>query len=70
MTITWTGSDAAQGYNVRWGIAPDKLYNSWLIYGAEELTLNCLCAGQEYFVQVEAFNTNGISPCSETLRVE
>src|SRR3546814_7676548 len=26
--VTWESSGNAQGYNVRWGIAPDKLYNS------------------------------------------
>lgn len=70
MTITWNGPSDAQGYNVRWGIAPDKLYNSWLLYDDEELTLNCLFAGQEYYVQVEAFNINGISPVKETIHVK
>lgn len=70
LKLAWTGADGATGYNVRWGIAPDKLYNSWLLYGTEELELRCLAAGQEYFVQIEAFNENGISPVSETIPVK
>jgi hypothetical protein len=62
--------EGAQGYNVRWGIAPDKLYSSWLLYDKSELDLRCLVKGQEYFVQVEAFNENGISQVSETVRID
>ena len=65
--LKWEAVDGAQGYNVRWGIAPDKLYSSWLLYDDNELTLRCLVRGQEYYIQVEAFNSNGISPVSETI---
>ena len=70
MHLSWKASEGSQGYNVRWGIAPDKLYNSWLLYDETELDLRCLCAGQEYHVQIEAFNINGISPVSETIQVQ
>ena len=39
----------AQGCNVRYGIAPDKLYQSWLVYDADEVTLSTLMAGQTYY---------------------
>ena len=35
--ISWDVQKKAQGYNVLWGIAPDKLYNSWLIYDENSL---------------------------------
>ena len=60
--LTWDAVPDAQGYNVRWGIAPDKMYNSWLVYDKTELLLRCLDAGTGYFFSVEAFNANGISP--------
>ena len=50
-----------QGYNIRWGIAPDKLYNSWLVYGKNELLLKSLTTDQSYYFTIEAFNENGIS---------
>jgi hypothetical protein len=31
--ITWQAQKDCQGYNIRWGIAPDKLYSSWMVYG-------------------------------------
>lgn len=68
--LSWNKVDGAQGYNVRWGIAPDKLYSSWLLYDDAELELRCLVAGQEYYVQVEAFNENGISQASGIIRID
>ena len=59
--ITWDKAEGADGYNVKWGIAADKLYHSTLVYGANELQLNALNDGVPYFVQVDAFNGSGIT---------
>ena len=59
--ITWNAIDNAQGYNIRWGIKPDKLYSSWLVYGDTQLLLKALTTNQEYYFTIEAFNENGIS---------
>src|SRR5690606_27723720 len=40
--IHWNEQPGVQGYNVRWGIAPDKLYSSWMVYGSNELLLKAL----------------------------
>jgi len=68
--ISWEPQEKAQGYNIRWGIAPDKLYSSWLVYDNNQLLLKALTTDQEYYFTIEAFNENGISECSETIRVE
>ena len=47
--------------NSRYGIAPDKLYQSWLVYGVQELDLSTLMAGQDYYLRVDSFNENGIT---------
>lgn len=60
--ITWKHIENTQGCNVRYGAAPDKLYLSWLVYDADEVTLSTLTAGQEYYVCVDSFNENGITP--------
>ena len=60
--ITWQHIENAQGCNVRYGVAPDKLYLSWLVYDTDEVTLSTLTAGQEYYVCVDSFNENGITP--------
>ena len=66
--VTWRHMEGAQGCNVRYGIAPDKLYMSWLVYDADEVTLTTLIKGQEYYVCVDSFNENGITP-GETIKV-
>ena len=62
--ITWAHIPDAQGCNIRYGVAPDKLYMSWLVYGADEATLTTLMKDQEYYVCVDSFNENGIAPGS------
>ena len=68
--IKWDQQKNVQGYNVYWGIAPDKLYNSWLVYDENELEMKNLNVDQEYWFAVEAFNENGISKRSNTIKVE
>lgn len=68
--LTWKAQSKAQGYNVRWGIAPDKLYNSWLVYGKDSLDIRSLNIDQPYYFSVEAFNENGISPATETTKAK
>ena len=67
--ITWQHIENAQGCNVRYGVAPDKLYLSWLVYDADEVTLSTLTAGQEYYICVDSFNENGITP-GKTFKLE
>ena len=67
--ITWKEQAGAQGYNVLWGIAPDKLYSSWMVYGKNELELKSLTIDQTYYFSVEAFNENGISQRTAAVKV-
>ncbi len=60
--IDWTPAAGAIGYNVYWGLAPDKLYNSWLLYGRSALVLRALNGGQACFVRIDPFNENGVTP--------
>jgi len=68
--ITWQAQKDCQGYNIRWGIAPDKLYSSWMVYGDNSLLLKSLTTDQSYYFAIEAFGENGISDLSGTLKVE
>ena len=67
--VSWQHIENAQGCNVRYGVAPDKLYQSWLVYDADEVTLSTLIAGQNYYVCVDSFNENGITP-GEIIKME
>ena len=70
ISFTWKGSKDAQGYNVKWGIAPDKLYSSWLVYDKNEHQMKTLGRDQIYYFAVEAFNENGVSELSEIMEVK
>lgn len=68
--ITWEDQDDAQGYNIFWGIAPDKLYSSWLVYDEDSLDMKSLGVDQVYYFAIEAFNENGVSPRTTPIKVE
>ncbi len=59
--ISWKPSKGAFGYNVRWGIASDKLYSSWMVYDQTDLKLSSLNSGTNYWVAIDTFNENGIN---------
>lgn len=60
--VTWTSGVDADGYNVRYGLRPDRLYHSWQVWGADHLTLSTLNAGHDYWVAVDSFGPGGVTP--------
>ncbi len=70
VSFTWNPVKGAQGYNIRWGIAPDKLYQSWLVYDVNKHFMRCLDRDTRYYFSIEAFNENGISEKSGLIEVE
>ncbi|MCG8385253.1 MAG: discoidin domain-containing protein, partial [Cytophagales bacterium] len=69
-TISWSDQPGSQGYNVYWGIAPTKLYSSWMVYGETTLNLRSLNTDQTYYFSIEAFNENGVSKRSKVIKAE
>ena len=67
--ITWKAQADCQGYNILWGIAPDKLYSSWLVYDKNQLLLKSLTTDQHYYFSIEAFNENGVSARTKVMPV-
>ena len=70
-TIRWSAVRGAVGYNVLWGIAPEKLYQTYQRFADEgtSLELRALTVGQQYWVAIEAFDENGVSSASQAVRV-
>lgn len=54
------GKTDAQGYNILWGSAPDKLYHSCLTYEKKK-RIGALVDGRNYCVRVDAFQECGIT---------
>lgn len=70
VSFSWNAVEGAQGYNIRWGIAADKLYQSWQVYDTNEHFMRNLDRDTPYYFTIEAFNENGISDKSEVIFVE
>lgn len=68
--LSWDPVKGAMGYVVYWGISPDKMNLSVLMYDQEHYQIRALTTDQRYFYQVEAFNENGISDRSPVLETE
>ena len=65
-TITWQPVPNVVGYNVRWGISPAKLYETYQRFADQGTTLElrALTVGQPYWVAIESFDENGVSRLS------
>jgi xylan 1,4-beta-xylosidase len=69
--VSWEPVAGAVGYNVRWGIGPDKLYETYQVFADQgtQRALRSLDVGQDYYVAVEAFDVNGVSRLSRTIHL-
>ena len=70
--ITWNAVPGVVGYNVLWGIRPDKLYQTYQVFAdkGETLEIRALTAGQEYYVAIEAFDEHGVSAASDVVHIK
>jgi len=64
--IVWQPVPGAVGYNVRWGLAADRLHETYQRFADQptRLTLRALTKGVAYVVAVEAFDERGVSALS------
>ena len=75
-TIRWTRVPGAVGYNIRFGIRPDRLTLTHQLWADElgdapslQKELRSLNLGVPYYVAVEAFNETGVSKLSRTVAI-
>jgi xylan 1,4-beta-xylosidase len=69
--ITWRPVRGAVGNNVRWGISPAKLYQTYQRFADQGtmLDLRALTVGQAYWVAIESFDENGVSMLSSVVPI-
>jgi hypothetical protein len=69
--ITWRRVPGVVGYNILWGIAPNKLYQTYQVFAdrGEALELRALTVGQDYYFAIEAFDEVGVSKVSPTVHM-
>lgn len=59
--LKWSPVDNAYAYNIYMGTEPDKLYNSIMVYNANEYWLKTMDKEKPYYFIIEAINENGVS---------
>ena len=73
--IRWRAIKGATGYNVRWGVRPDRLTLTYQVFadraGAPLATqaLRSLNVDTAYYLGIEAFNQTGVSPLSRVVPI-
>ncbi|SFN43288.1 F5/8 type C domain-containing protein [Chitinophaga sp. YR627] len=68
--LKWFPSGDAYAYNIYYGIAPDKLYSSIMVYNASEYYLKALDKQTTYYFTIEALSENGIGKRSPVIKIE
>lgn len=68
--IKWSPVGNAYAYNIYFGTAPDKLYNSILVYDANEYWFKVMDREKPYYFSMETLNENGISVRTKVIKVE
>lgn len=61
-------AEGAIGYNILWGMSPDKLYHSYLTF-THQVHIGALVKGKHYYLRVDAFNESGITEGSTVISI-
>ena len=75
-TVRWRKAVGAAGYNLRFGIQPDRLTQTYQLWADQlgssavlQKDLRSLNVGVPYWAAVEAFNESGVSKLSRVVRI-
>jgi hypothetical protein len=70
VTLSWEKAKNANGYNILFGVAKDKLYSTVQVDTVNIRVLRSLNIAQSYYFAIEAFNEGGISERSQITHVK
>ncbi|GHV20836.1 endo-1,4-beta-xylanase [Clostridia bacterium] len=68
--ITWKPVAGAYGYNIYYGIAPDKMYNCITVNNDNMYDFRGLDVGTEYYFTIEALNESGRSSKTPAIKIK
>ena len=68
-TLSWSAVPNSYAYEVRFGIAPEKTYHSFLVYDDTNYTMHGLNTGTKYFFDIRAVGESGISVASDKIDI-
>ena len=66
--ISWRAADQAYGYQIYYGIAPDKLYNCITVNGNTRYNLRGLDKDTSYYFAIQTLSESGYSTLTKTIR--
>jgi xylan 1,4-beta-xylosidase len=69
VSLSWEPVENATGYNISFGADRDKLYNDYIVYADNTLTINILDVNKPYHFTIQAFNENGITKSGKIVTV-
>lgn len=70
VTLEWQASPGAYAYEISYGVAPDKLYSSLLVYDKTNYDLNSLNVRSKYFFKIQAVGESGVSDSSKLVTLD
>ncbi|MDQ3323026.1 MAG: discoidin domain-containing protein, partial [Acidobacteriota bacterium] len=68
--LNWQSSPNADGYTIRFGISPKKLYGSYQVNKGNSLMMNGLNKNVKYYFSIEAFNAGGAAESRRIISAE
>jgi xylan 1,4-beta-xylosidase len=68
--IKWSPVNNAYGYNIYFGTAPEKLYNSIQVYDANDYWFKVMDKEKTYYFAIESLNENGTSPRTAVIKID
>jgi hypothetical protein len=68
--IQWEEVPNADGYIIRYGIEPDKLWNNYQVWNDNSWAVRSLVAGQTYYFRIDAYNENGVTEGANIIEVK
>ena len=70
VNIQWKEVANADGYIIRYGIEPDKLWNNYQVWSGNSYPIKSLIVGQTYYFRVDAYNASGITEGTNIIEVK
>ena len=70
VNFSWSPVANAYAYELSFGIKPDKLYSSMLVYDKTKLDLHSLNVDAPYYFQIQSVSENGLSAGSPVIEVK
>lgn len=68
--MSWEAAPGAQGYIIRYGTSPEKLYTHYQVIGSQSLVINSLNRGVDYYFTIDAYNESGVTRGTTTFKAE